>query len=197
MNLYICLYQTLKKLAAISLLGFLLFDLVGYYGIAEYLSSRSEQELQYRLDADQYQDSELVTFKFPLSLPYFNTYHFESIRGQLEFNGISYSYVKYRVCNDSLELKCIPNLQRTRVMNARDAFFKMANDFVNLTSKKSSGNHTGHHPRFNLQFFANDHSFQLYHATSSFQSGQYASFIGKTSSIYLQRQDKPPEFPIF
>lgn len=101
----------LRKFAAILLVGILLFDSVGYRALNRLMQYRASQQLELRLDRQQYDESQLISIKVPTThLAYYNnSTTFERVDGQIEINGVICQYVKRRIYNDSLELLCIPN----------------------------------------------------------------------------------------
>jgi len=131
----------MKKIAAILLMGILLFNWYGYKLLSIYLEDRADRQLEARLDTDRYDESQLISIKVPSSrLSYYNsTTQFERVDGQIEVGGIQYKYVKRRLFNDSIELLCIPNHTAMRLQTARNQFFQLVNDIQqhNGQSKKS------------------------------------------------------------
>ena len=149
----------MKKGIAILMLAFLLFNWGGYRMMYDYLEVRSEENLQAQLDQDLYDEATLLHIKIPASLPYTNsTDAYEKAEGSVEINGVSYTYVKRRFPLDSLELLCIPNAEKTGIRNARDDFFRLANDFVANSTKKNTSSHP-HTAKFSVQDFTQEHSF--------------------------------------
>lgn len=130
----------MKKLAAITLIGILLFNWGGYRWVFSYLENNSSQILNARLDERNYDEESLITIKLPVeNLPYYtNSPIFERVKGEVNIGGMKYQYVEKRIFNDSLEMRCIPNAQSTHLTNARDEFFKLVND---LQQTSSSGKH--------------------------------------------------------
>jgi len=131
----------LKKLASISLLAIFVFNLFGYRLVADYLEQRSDEQMQAQLDENDYNPADLISIKVPVNLPpYTNSSEsFESVSGDVNISGVNYKYVKRRFVRDTMELLCIPNMDRTGIMSARDEFSKLANDFLNYNSKKATG----------------------------------------------------------
>jgi hypothetical protein len=149
----------MKKFASILLSIFFLFNLAGYRFVADFLSDKYENDLQAKLDVDDYSDSDLISIKVPLSVPYGpNSPAFEKVEGSIEIEGTSYQYVKRRFYKDSLEVLCIPNKAKTNIRNARDAFAQLANDFINFSPKKDSGRH---HDvvKYSVDDYTNDNAF--------------------------------------
>ncbi len=91
------------------------------------------------IDENNYNESELVSVKMPINLPYYsNNPKFERVEGEMEINGVVYQYVERRVYNDSLEIRVLPNQDRLHIKNAKESFDKLASDFdQKLTDKKS------------------------------------------------------------
>jgi hypothetical protein len=108
----------------------LLFNWCGYQLLTAYLEDRATEQLQIKLDDNQYDESELVSIKVPAqNLSYYNnSKQFEQIDGQIEIGGLQYSYVKRRLYNDSIEMLCIPNYMVIHLKNAKNDYFKLVND---------------------------------------------------------------------
>lgn len=120
--------KPLKKILAILLLTLLLFNLYGYRAWFYYLQQQSQKQLTAVIDKNNYSDSELITLKVPLSLPYFNSWSdFERYDGNIEIDGQHYSYVKRKVQNDTLVLLCLPNKEQNTLTSAQKNFESLVN----------------------------------------------------------------------
>jgi len=138
----------LKKFVSILLLGILFFNLCGYQMLHVYLEKRAVQQLQLKLEFNNYDEKDLVSIKVPaIHLPYYrHSMQFEIFNGQLEAGGISYCYVKRRFSNDSIEMLCIPNLRKMELQHCKFDFIDLVNDLkpleknqkANSTSKKNN-----------------------------------------------------------
>lgn len=129
----------MKQLAAILLLGIFSFNIFGYKIVALFLESKSDEKMELALDENNYADQELISIKQPINLPYYqNTKTFQRVDGEIEIAGVYYKYVKCRIYNDSLELLCIPNTGKMKILEAKVDFSKMASDFQQNNSKKKS-----------------------------------------------------------
>ncbi len=119
----------MKALAAILLLGILLFNWVGYRLLNGILQDKADQRLITRLDHRQYDRSQLISIKVPvIHLSYYNSSaEFQRVDGQVEIRGIPYRYVERRIYNDSLELLCIPDQKALKLRMSRDEYFKLVN----------------------------------------------------------------------
>jgi len=138
-------HYCLKKTAAILLLGVLLFNWCGYRWVLNWMEQKADNQLVAKLDRHDYNESQLIEIHIPLNLPYLTTQaDFERCDGQVEVNGQHYNYVKRKIDNGQLVLKCIPNETRQHLQSARDNFFKLVNDLQqDRPAKKSTDTNTG------------------------------------------------------
>jgi len=129
-----------KKVATISLLLLLLFNFVGYRLLFYALQQQADKQLQTQLDNDAYNEEDLITITVPLSLPYLTNWKdFERKDGEITLNGKIYHYVKQKVYEGQLILMCLPDEQKMHLENAKDDFFKLANELMSSTSSKKPG----------------------------------------------------------
>jgi hypothetical protein len=129
----------LKKLGAILFLGILLFNGFGYRLVSNYFDQKAAGQLVHLIEENNYDESYLVTIKTPINLPYYsNNPQFERVDGEIVIKGIVYQYVQRRIYNDSLELKVLPNQDRLHIKNAREDFYKLAQDLSNTNPDKKS-----------------------------------------------------------
>lgn len=186
----------MKRIASILLLGILLFNWGGYRFLSDYFESRAGLQLQAELDLNHYNESDLIHIKVAASLPYgTSSEKFERVDGNIDINGVNYTYVKRRFYQDSLELLCIPSMAKTSIKNARDEFARLANDFVNNnTSSKKAPSHHNHSAKFSVQDFTNDHHFFSWQFRDTDLSGTWNAMIfADMKSEYLSRLDRPPQ----
>ena len=134
----------MKKFASIFLIVLLLFNVVGYRIVFYYEQHQSDKRLEASLDKDLYDESDLLTLKVPLSLPYMadNT-TFERVDGEINIDGKIYKYVKRKISEGQLVLLCLPDYNKMRLQSEASESFKNVNgEFANSDSKKS-GHSTG------------------------------------------------------
>jgi hypothetical protein len=104
-------------MASILLLFILLFSLFGYRLLISSLVAKADKEMEARLDDNSYDDSQLISFKVPITLSYYNpSPQWERIEGSIEIGNVYYKYVKRRMVDDSLEVLCIPNSTATKLL---------------------------------------------------------------------------------
>jgi len=183
----------LKKTASILLLAILLFNWVGYRLLSAYMESKSDVMIEARIEQNQFDESELITIKIPTNIPYYiNSKDYERVEGEVDINGTMYKYVKRRVFNDSIELVCLPNAEKTNIQKASNEYYKLSADALNNSTKKSS-NHNNT-VKFSVSDFNNDHLFAWHLISSEILSSQSASSFSVIPSPYLDQLDKPPQF---
>ena len=91
-----------------------------------------------KLDQQQYNEEDLIEIRVPVSLPYQTDWgSFIRKDGTIEVNGIQYNYVLVKLSGGEMIYKCLPDMDRTHLVNARDNFFSLVNDLQ--TEKPSSG----------------------------------------------------------
>jgi len=131
----------LKKTIAILLLCIHLFNLGGYHLFFAVLDSRQSARNADQLDRGQYDESDLVELKIPYPLPYACSWNgYERYEGEMELNGVHYSYVKRKLSNDTLYLQCLPNAAKTKLVSAHNAYGILVSDASRTASEKKSAN---------------------------------------------------------
>ena len=131
----------MKKIASIFLLGILLFNWFGYRLVIGYWQERTQSDLEARLDVDDYDESQLITVKIPVThLSYYNTSPaFERVNGSVDIGGVQYKYVKRRLYNDSLELVCLPDQGAMKLGATANDFYRVTNGLQANTGKRAGG----------------------------------------------------------
>ena len=106
----------------------LLFNWYGYRFVINYLQQKAERQLDSRIDVRDYDESQLVEIKVPLSMPYQNNQSsFERHYGEIEIGGTLYSYVERKIQDGYLVLKCIPNQAKQDLKTADNILFTQNN----------------------------------------------------------------------
>lgn len=135
----------MKRIAAILLFSLLFFNWYGYRLISDIMVQKSEEEFLASLDNNEYDESQLIELRVPINLPYHNDWAgFERYDGEVEIDGVHYTYVKRKVEKGELVLLCLPNNKKQLLQTARDNFFKLVNDLQqdNAPGKKPEGGNT-------------------------------------------------------
>lgn len=125
----------MKKVFAIVLTILLLLNTMGYYGIFLGLKYKNTLEITERLDSENYQESETVTIKVPLVVPYFPNTEFERVNGEIEHNGEFYRLVKQKLVNDTLHIVCIRDTNSKHIKHALTDYVRTFTDQSANTSQ--------------------------------------------------------------
>ena len=105
----------------------------------DYMQQQQQQATFLKIDQSDYSDDELISVKTVLNLPYYNSSsEFERAYGSMNINGVEYDYVKRRVYNDTLELLCLPNQEKTKLQAVKNDFLKLSIDNTNSQPNKKS-----------------------------------------------------------
>ena len=124
----ICIFNDLKKIAAILLLAVMLFNLVGYRWLFSAIEKKATAKLEQKISAGDYRDEQLVEITIPLNMPYYSDKDYEDVYGETDWNGNHYRYVKRKVSGNTLYLLCLPNTEKNSIVKAKDDFTKAVND---------------------------------------------------------------------
>ncbi|MCY7309695.1 MAG: hypothetical protein LH619_02855 [Chitinophagaceae bacterium] len=129
----------MKKIAAILLLLILVFNWFGYRFVMNWIQQKADTKLEAKFDSNDYNEAALIEMKVPLDLPYQTDWKdFERCDGEITVDGQHYKYVKRKVQDGMLVVKCIANENKHRIESARDQFFQLANDLQSTDGAKKS-----------------------------------------------------------
>lgn len=173
-------------------MGLLLFAWGGYRSVLSYLESQSEDHFQAALYENQYDEASLIHLKLAANTPYnSNSGEFENTEGTIELKGITYHFVKRRFFKDSLELLCVPNIDKLSVRNARDVFFRLAYQYDQKDgSQKTSANHS--QSKFAVTDFTNDHFFTWQFTNEVPQTVHFRMNKAALLVAYIDLLERPP-----
>ena len=118
----------MKQTAAILLILLMVFNITGYRFTVQWMQQTQNRNLEKELDNADYDEASLIEISVPLSLPYYNNWpDFERYDGEVLVNGITYKYVKRKVQDGKLILKCLPNSQQQTIQKNVSELFAQAN----------------------------------------------------------------------
>ena len=184
----------MKRIAAISLLGLLLFNWIGYQVYTAILQDHADKVMVASLDENNYSDADLISIKVPavhLS-SYVHTKEFQRVDGSIEIEGIQYNYVKRRFTQDSLELLCIPNRASTSLQTAKNEFFKLVNDLQHPGQSRKSDQHTSSFKGFNAEYYSELQAFAFSRLAAIHQKAT-GHYLLQIPAVYLTRAGQPPD----
>ena len=131
----------MKKIIVIFLLGVLFFNWTGYRLFTAWLEQSFNARQDAQLDDNEYEESQLVAIKIPIThLSYYiNSREYERVKGQIKVGGVQYKYVKRRIYKDSLEVLCIPDEITMSFRALNNDFFKFTNGLQHSGQSKRQG----------------------------------------------------------
>lgn len=127
----------MKRLLSICLAMILVMSFGGYQ-LPFYMLRAAQQKAMEQKVNRGVPESELISLKVPASLPYYsNAADFQWTAGEVEMEGVIYQYVKRRIYNDSIEYLCLPNKDKTKLVQTEQALTKAS--FEGHEKKEASG----------------------------------------------------------
>jgi hypothetical protein len=178
----------MKRLITLLLLFLFLLNVLGYYGIFAGLQWQSGRAFNARLDSNNYEEQETVTYKIPLTVPYgTDSRDFERVEGEFTFQGETYRLVKQKFYRDTLHVVVMKDEKSKRISEALSDYVKT------FTDKPVSAKSTA-----KLSFdFSKDYLFTTVSMTAGTvgweQSAGFTSLARTLSPSYFASIIHPPE----
>ena len=126
----------MKKVFAMAMLVLILFNLGGYSLLFQYFIYRSDNAILEQINNNHYKSTDLIEVKIPVHLNIQDWPEYEVISGQVQLKDNSYNYAELKLTRDTMYLLCIPNHNKTRLINANVIYAKQISDAPQ--NKKSS-----------------------------------------------------------
>jgi hypothetical protein len=186
-----------KKIAAISLICLLVFNWYGYRFVTGYFQKKADTQLEAKIDVNDYDESQLVEIRVALDMPYqASSSDFERHYGEIELDGKIYAYVKRKIENGYLVLKCIPNTVKQDIKNADNILFTVNNG---LDQEHNGKNNSPISNIFKSIFSDYDSYSQNYYFKNVENSNQKPLHTGTSffNSVYIPVSEQPPEIVSF
>lgn len=106
----------MKSIVSILLLVLVLTGIAGQRCATWLAVQQADEAIAAHIDAHQYHDSQLVTVKVPVSLPYQNNWASpERVDGEINYKGKHFRYVSRQLVNDTMVLQCIAHTAKTEI----------------------------------------------------------------------------------
>ena len=183
----------MRKLVAIFMLAVFAFNVAGYQLVYNYLSNKSDKNLELALDENNYKDEDLITIKQPTNLPYYNdSKDFQRVNGEVEMDGVKFKYVKCRVYNGFLEMLCIPNKAKMQIEQSKNDYAKVAHDFQQNDTQKNDGTQSKSFQKSLSEY--EEHSMIVIDCGSKFVSNNYVLVKSVfEENHYFTTVEQPPD----
>lgn len=106
----------------------LLFNIGGYRIVIPLIQNKADHKLEALLDNSEYDETQLIEIRVTMNMPYQQRFTaYERHYGEIEMDGIAYTYVKRKIEGDVVIFKCIAN-------EARQQFKSIQNDLAKANS---------------------------------------------------------------
>ena len=93
-----------------------LFSLGGQLALHQYFSFLSDKFFTEQTSKGLYNKGELTEVKLPVNMTAITDWNdYENIKGCIQFDNVSYNYVKMKITRTALYLMCVPNYNTTRI----------------------------------------------------------------------------------
>ena len=157
--------------------------------IIGFLEKNSNLAFELKLDSRDYNQEELLSIKTKLNLPYYSSSpQFERAYGSVIIKGVVYEYVQKRVYNDTLELLCLPNNDKTALQGIKNDLTKATADGqTTVPVKKGSTTLKLSLPDY-CQFFESSENAGTVIRTAYLLQNEFFAFTD-----FTQRQERPPQ----
>lgn len=173
----------------------LFFNWYGYRWVFDFVQEKNDNQLEAKFDNNSYDETQLIEIRMPLNMPYQSNWSsFERYDGEITVKGVLYKYVKRKVENNELVLLCYPNSDKMHLLNARDEFFKLANDFQqhNESKKSSTPSNSQAFKNFISEYLQQKNNWDVAELTDA--KGLYIEYnLSRLSAGYLLAPIHPPE----
>ena len=156
------------------------------------MSMKADRHLEAQLDNNDYDESELIELRVPLNVPYQNdNASFQRYYGEIEVNGKYYTYVKRKVEDGYLVLKCISNSSKQKIKAVSNDFFKMTNGLTQDQPGKKQ-NTTNFAKNFWSEYDGRESNFDIDIHSSIFKN-YFPQIAASLSNVCLSTPSQPPE----
>ena len=119
----------MKNIFAVAFITLLLFNSLGYYAFFVGMKYRHDSKMLEKFDNAGYRESEIVTIKIPIVIPYATeSQDFVRVDGMFEYNKEFYRKVQQRFFQDTLHIQCIKDHTLTRMNKAWVSYVKTFSD---------------------------------------------------------------------
>lgn len=145
-----------------------------------------------QLDNKLYDESQLIEIRIPLSMPYYQNTEFARLDGRISIKGVEYSYVKRKIENGYLILKCIPNTNAQLIKQKAGDYFANANGFDKTSSQKSGQSKST--VKISIDDFDEHHFSKQHFVLETSTTSYHNNLLSNLSKGCKNSCERPPEF---
>jgi hypothetical protein len=128
----------MKRFTSIAFVLIILLNTMGYYGVFLGWQLKNDIAMSKALDADLYDQSNTMTLKVPVSVPYMpDQPDYERVDGKFEHHGQLYRLIKQRYAKDTLTVICVNDTEQKKIDLALSDYVKTFTDKASDTKPTS------------------------------------------------------------
>ncbi|MFD0765690.1 hypothetical protein ACFQZI_12570 [Mucilaginibacter lutimaris] len=149
----------MKRILAILLLTIYFFNWGGYMLLQHYLVERADRHMNELISNNLYDPNALVELKVKQNLPGINEWSdYKNVSGSIQLKNACYNYVKLKFTRDTLYVMCVPNCEKTKLIDNNVIYARQINDIPsdkntrNNSVKKSRVDNSYDHPELVITF---------------------------------------------
>ena len=106
-----------------------MLNVLGFYGIFLGLQFKYALDANRNLDEERYPSADEITFKVPLSVPYYaDNQDYERVSGEFEYQGEVYRLLKQKYSGDVLYIVCVKDQEAKKFNQALTDYIKTFTD---------------------------------------------------------------------
>ncbi|RYD86240.1 MAG: hypothetical protein EOP54_30645, partial [Sphingobacteriales bacterium] len=153
----------MKRAFAIFLLIIHFFNWGGYMLLQNYMVERADKHMNELISSNLYDPNALIELKIKQNLPGINEWNdYKNISGSIQLKKACYNYVKLKFTKDTLYVMCVPNCEKTKLIDNNVIYAKQINDIPtdkdakDSMAKKAGADSKYDHPVLVINFFRFD-----------------------------------------
>lgn len=126
----------------------------------QYLVDRSDRRMNKLISQNLYDPNKLIELKIKQNLPGIREWaDFENVSGHVQLKNACYNYVKLKITKDTLYIMCVPNYEKTKLIDNNVIYAKEINDIPlekgqESSVKKAGADNKYSHPEIAFQFLS-------------------------------------------
>jgi hypothetical protein len=129
----------LRRTFAIFFLVIYFFNWGGYMLLQSYMVARSDRRMNELISHNLYDPNKLVEVKVKQNLPGINEWaDYKNVSGSIQLKNACYNYVKLKFTKDTLYVMCVPNYEKTKLIDNNVIYAKQVNDIPTDKTKDAA-----------------------------------------------------------
>jgi hypothetical protein len=125
--------------------------------LQSYMVARSDRRMNNLISHNLYDPNKLVEFKVNQTRPGINEWgDYKNVSGSIQLKNACYNYVKLKFTKDTLYVMCVPNYEKTKLIDNNVIYAKQVNDIptdkTKDAAKKAGADKTYDHPQLVINF---------------------------------------------